>query len=374
MRRLFALIGCIALAPLAQGCENVVRQSAPEFGEQTPAESSGDGSTGPDPASCGRGPAQMRLLTADEFDHAVADLFGDERGFGQQFPGQPVVGGFENNASALQTSELMVESLASAAEAISARVADDLATYLPCAGDESDACARTFISEQGERVFRRPVTAEEQDRLFEVFETGKEFGFNAGIEFVLNTMLQSPSFLYRSEALNDDGRFEPYSMASRLSFFLWGSTPDDELLAAARSGALNDDEEVTRQAERMMEDNKARRGFNSFARQWLELDSMEFLSKNPQLYPEFDNRFRELWSEQLQRFVEYAVFDDTSENPLFEARYTFANQEFAELYGLEGPTGSEFERVTLNQGKGLLAQPGVLALHAHDYAAIYRGE
>ncbi|MEM6731225.1 MAG: DUF1592 domain-containing protein, partial [Myxococcota bacterium] len=224
------------------------------------------GSTSPDPSLCELGPAQIRLLTAEEYDNTVLDLFGTNQRFGQGFPGQPVVGGFDNNAGALGASERMVEEVAAAAEAISSEAVTDLDRLLPCEASDGVSCAEQFIADYGERIFRRPLSGDELARYRTTFDAGNEFNFATGIEFVLNAMLQSPSFLYRTEVLQSDGRFDPYTLASRLSYFLWNSTPDTELLAAARSGALNDDAEVRRQAERMISDEKGRRTVRNFTR------------------------------------------------------------------------------------------------------------
>lgn len=371
----FSLFGCNAVLNPVEGGEFA--------NEVANADSSGDDGGGgaeaidaPNPALCEIAPAQMRMLSHEEYDNTVRDLLGTTQSFGFTFPGEAVVGGFDNNAAALSANARLVEEYSNAADALSAEAVSDLERLVPCPASEGRSCAQRFIDEFGTRAFRRPLTAAEGQRYMSTFESGEEFGFDAGIEFVVNAMLQSPNFVYRTESVDENGRYDAYSLASRLSYFLWNSMPDDELLEAARAGALDDDESLRAQVDRMIQDDRVRLSLRNFVRQWLHLDELDLLTKNPELYPEYKPEMRSLWEEQLYLFAEHAVFSAGGLDALMTGSFTFVNDELASLYGLPAPQSSEltFTDASTSPGTGVLGQPGLMALHAHDLPSIYRGK
>jgi hypothetical protein len=172
----------------------------------------------------------------------------------------------------------------------------------------------------------------------------------------------------------------PYEIASRLSYLLWSSMPDDELLAAADAGELATPEQIKAQAERMLEDGRARAAVANFHRQWLELSHLETINKDPATYPAYSEDLRPLWKSETEAFLDYVVFEDAAGDvaTLFTAPYSFMNAELAAFYGVEGPEGGAFQRVDLDptQRAGFLTHASVLASLAkpNQSSPVHRGK
>jgi hypothetical protein len=198
-----------------------------------------------------------------------------------------------------------------------------------------------------------------------------------GIQLVVQSLLQSPHFLYRVEfgmadpSEGDVVELTHYEIASRLSYLLWNTMPDTILFAAADAGRLRDPAEIEAQARRMLDTPRAREAVRNFHRQWLHLDEIEPLivasGKDPEIYPTYYDSLTWLWRSEAEAFIDHAIFeDDANVELLFTAPYTMMNKELADHYGIDGPPGVEFTRVDLDPSKyaGFLTQPGLLALFA----------
>jgi hypothetical protein len=336
------------------------------------------------------GPSPIRRMTRFEYNNTVRDLLGD--------PSQPANGfaieeealGFNNQAAALGVTQLLAEQYMEAAEQIAARAALDLEALIPgCdpAVHGPEACADQLIRELGRRAFRRPLTAVEVERLTDLFDWGHdELDFSAGIQLVIQAMLQSPHFLYRVEfgmpdpVEGDVVQLTHHEVASRLSYLLWSSMPDGDLLAAADAGELGTPEQLKAQAERMLEDGRARAAVANFHRQWLELSHIETITKDPATYPAYTPDLRPLWKSETEAFLDYVVFEDPAGDvaTLFTAPYSFMSAELAAFYGMEGPAGAAFERVDLDptQRAGFLTHASVLATLAkpNQSSPVHRGK
>ena len=205
-------------------------------------------------------------------------------------------------------------------------------------------------------------------------EGRSEGDFDEGIGRALSAVLTSPEFLFRVE-LDPDGlapgtayRISDIELASRLSFFLWSSLPDDELLDAAARGELSQPDELERQARRMLADPRSYNLATNFAGQWLQLRNLEVFSPNPRLYPDFDDNLRQAFREETERFVDSVLREDRSVLALLEADYTFLNERLAKHYGIPGVYGSRMRRVTLpdnSQRGGLLRHGSILAVTSY---------
>jgi hypothetical protein len=205
-------------------------------------------------------------MTRREFDNTVRDLLGDGSHPARSFVAEDEALGFDNNATALGVTQLLAEQYLVAAEALSERATENLQGLLQCdaSGGAEQGCIETFVQRFGLRAYRRPLTAEDTSHLLGVYAAARQSGdVRAGVQAVLQVMLQSPAFLYRVEfGIPVDGqpalaKVGPYELASRLSYFLWGSMPDEELFAVAANGGLATAEEVEAQARRMIEDPRA---------------------------------------------------------------------------------------------------------------------
>ncbi len=248
-------------------------------------------------------------------------------------------------------------------------------TLLPCdpAAVDEQQCASEFIAAFGRRVFRRPLTAEEADEYEQIFTAASsEYGFADGIGLVIETMLQAPQFLYLVEFGGSDD--EPvialtnHEVATRLSYFLWATTPDEALLTAADEGLLVSSAELRAQAERMLESERARESIASFHAQWLGVKDIDRTSKGPEIYPEFDTALAGMMADETSRFVDYVVRSgDARLTTLLTATFSFVEPRLAELYGIDTSTMGEDGRVEFPAGTraGLLTQASFLAMHAH---------
>ena len=254
---------------------------------------------------------------------------------------------------------------------------DRIFTCRPAAAAGEPACAREIVSALARRAYRRPPSAGELAVLLDFYEQGRRDrgGFDDGVELALRRLLVSPEFLYRIEA-DPDGAAPgaPYpvpdlDLASRLSFFLWSSIPDDELLAAAAAGRLRDPGELERQVRRMLADPRSETLTTNFAAQWLQLRNLETTVRPGDPFSvAFDESLRQSMLRETRLFVDSIVRDDRGVVELLTADYTFLNERLAEHYGVPGVTGSRFRRVHLPAGsprRGILGHGSVLTLTSH---------
>jgi hypothetical protein len=247
-----------------------------------------------------------------------------------------------------------------------------------------DACVEPFIADFGKRAFRRPLSQEETDVYAGLYQTGKtQWGAEMGVELVLRGLLAAPSFLYHVEAHQPgaSGKVAPvdaYTLASRLSYFLWASMPDDELFAAAESGGLDTPEGVEEQARRMLADPKAADTVASFHEQWMGIRGVEEAAKDPALFPEWNANLASSMREETRRFVTHVVLEgDAKLDTLLTASFSFVNPALADIYGVSGPA-SGFAKVDLNpnQRAGLLTQASLMASRsgASETSWVHRGK
>jgi hypothetical protein len=321
------------------------------------------------------GPAPIRRMTRFEYDRTVLELLGDDTnpasGFGAEEEGL----GFNNNAAELITSQALVEQYMLAAEDVSLRATEPINKNLPCDPSQEDACADQFIDTFGKRAFRRPLTDEERAMFRAQYDFGRsQEDFRLGIRMVIELALQSPAFLYRVEfgvPEKQTGMVMPltsWEMASRLSYFLWGTMPDDELFAAAEAGKLSVPAEVEAQARRMLDSPKARVMVTEFHRQWLDYERIANVTKDAALFPDWSPAVGDLMIAETAAFIEHAILDDEgSLTTLLTAPYSYMNEELATFYGVSGATGPDFQRVDLDPTRraGLLTMGTLLAFNSH---------
>jgi hypothetical protein len=344
----------------------------------------------------------MRRMTRFEYDNTVRDLLNDKTQPAADFPAeeQDANVGFNNTASLLVVDEGLAEQYMKAAEGISARAASDAGRFTGCVGKEQNlACATKWIEGFGKRAFRRPLDADERAMLLGVFQDGVtqggpgEAGFQQGIEMVIETALQSPEFLYRVEILGTVDpslkgvdptrpivRLSPYEMASRLSYLIWASMPDDELIAKADAGGLQTKDDIAAEARRMLADPKARAMVDEFHLEWLHYDRTANIAKDPAQFPDWSANVGALMQEESRQFVDHAVFDDAGDlKTLLTAPYTYMNDDLAKFYQQTPPgSGSSFSRVDLDPSKhaGVLTLGAIMSIYAHtnQTSPVHRGK
>jgi hypothetical protein len=235
-----------------------------------------------------------------------------------------------------------------------------------------ESCARTILRTLARRAYRRPVTAEDVDTLLGFYRQGRRGGFDAGIETALQRILVSPDFLFRIEqdaARTAPGTAHPIGeveLASRLSFFLWSSIPDDELLDAAIRGDLRKRDVLERQVRRMLADPRASALVENFASQWLQLRDLRNVVPDPDLFPDFEENLRDAFRRETELFIESQLQADRGIPELLTADYSFLNERLARHYGVPGVSGSRFRRVTLSgERNGLLGHGSVLTITSY---------
>ncbi|MEJ7734781.1 MAG: DUF1592 domain-containing protein [Polyangiaceae bacterium] len=296
------------------------------------------------------------------------------------------VGAFRSNAVAPVT-ELIIEQYMDAAEELAAAAAANADDLLPCAvAQADDACIASFLADFGRRAFRRPLSDAEVADLQVLYDRGAKVGVEDGVRLVVQAALQSPFFLYHVEAGADpEGTSSPvralddWELASRLSYFLWDSMPDDELFEAAAAGQLVDPEARRAQALRMLDDDRAREAIGSFHLQWLRIDELGLLEKDSAVFPEFDEAMRDAMRNETVRFADYVVRQgDGKLDTLMTAPWSFIEGPLGGVYGVEiGADQDPDEPVDLDpaQRSGLLTQASVLAQHAHadQSSPVFRG-
>jgi hypothetical protein len=245
----------------------------------------------------------------------------------------------------------------------------------PTSADDEDACARRIIAALARRAYRRPVTDDDLDKPLALFrEAKKQAGFDAGIEAAVAAVLVSPNFLFRIERDPPDVvrgttyRVSDLELASRLSFFLWSSIPDDELLELAERGELGSPVALRRQVRRMLADERSRSLVANFADQWLHLRNLDAMTPDARLFPDFDHNLRHAFRKETELLFESVVRENRSVLDLIDARHTFLNERLARHYGIPHIYGSHFRRVELDDASrrgGLLRQGSILTVTSY---------
>jgi mono/diheme cytochrome c family protein len=244
----------------------------------------------------------------------------------------------------------------------------------PSARKEEEACARKILSTLARRAYRGAATDADTQTLFGFYREGRNTGgFEAGIELALRRALVSSKFLFRmehdpvNEAPGTVHRISDLELASRLSFFLWSSIPDEELLDLASRGKLGDPAVLERQVRRMLDDPRAESLVTNFAGQWLYLRNIQKVTPDPETFPEFDENLRRAFQRETELFLESMLREDRSALDLLNADYTFLNERLARHYGIPNIYGSQFRRVTLadENRKGLIGQGSILTVTSY---------
>jgi mono/diheme cytochrome c family protein len=237
---------------------------------------------------------------------------------------------------------------------------------------EQERCARTILSALAKRAFRRPVTATDLNTLMEFYRAGRDEGdsFDLGIEAALQRILADVEFIYRGEAepaalaAGKTYRVTDLALASRLSFFLWSSIPDDELIDLAAAGKLRTPAVLEQQVRRMIKDPRAADLIQNFTGQWLGVRSLKTSSPIVNVFPDFDDNLRNAFQREVELFFESIVSEDRSVLDLLTADYTFVNERLAKHYGIPNIYGPQFRRVTLGPDfqmrRGLLGKGAML--------------
>jgi Protein of unknown function (DUF1588)/Protein of unknown function (DUF1592)/Protein of unknown function (DUF1595)/Protein of unknown function (DUF1585)/Protein of unknown function (DUF1587) len=325
----------------------------------------------------------LRRLTREQYDNSIRDLLGIEGHPSLALAADEKLAAFFSN-SVSPVSRLSVEQYRDSAEDLAAAaVKQALDKLAGCTGaNQNAACADQFIQSFGRRAFRRPLSAEEAARYRGLFDANQARGFGEGIRVVLLAMLQSPNFVYHLEltpapsgmAVTPLGGYE---VASRLSYALWNTLPDTELLDAASAGTLDSKEGLRAQAERLLQSDRAKDALSSFHVQWLGLDGLLDVDKDPQLFPQFTDQLKSAMQNEAVNFADFVIRrGDGRLQTLLSAPFTVASPDLLSLYGATAAAAADGTvQLDPTQRAGLLTQAGFLSAHAHanQTSPVHRG-
>jgi Protein of unknown function (DUF1592)/Protein of unknown function (DUF1588)/Protein of unknown function (DUF1587)/Protein of unknown function (DUF1595)/Protein of unknown function (DUF1585) len=378
-----ALVGFSALAACTGNLAGT-----PEKGG-TPLGSSGNGAGGIGSSGAGSGAAAttatdpgrvtLHRLNRAEYNNTVHDLLGTNLTPADDFPIDDRGNGFDNMADVLTLSPLHLSVYHTAAQALVTEAlgnASERAAIMTCdMAAQGDTCTRQILKGFAYRAWRRPIADTELDRLLAVVNVAKTNGDSAevGLALALRAILLSPHFIFRVELDSDPTSLTPhtlngYELASRLSYFLWSSTPDSALLASAESGALTGGAALKEQAARLLADARARSLIDNFAGQWLHLRAVDTLEPDQTLFPSVDAPLLSAMKSETELLFKDIVFQSTPVVQLLTANFTYMNDRLATHYGLPAVGSTELKRVDLSgnaQRGGLLTQASFLSLSSH---------
>jgi cytochrome c553 len=317
------------------------------------------------------GRVTIRRLNRAEYNNTIRDLVGIDFKPAKDFPADDVGYGFDNVGDVLSLSPLLMEKYLAAAEKIideAFKKPDVRKKLLPRqqAKDRRNATADN-LKEFATRAYRRPATDDEVKRLVRFVQLAREQGDSpeVGLKLALQAVLISPHFLFRVEKDPEKDDFiSQYELASRLSYFLWSSMPDDELFKLAKEGKLRDDKTLEAQIKRMLKDNKARAMAENFAGQWLNVRGLSSFNPDPKKFPTWGASLRQAMLRETELFFHHVMTEDRSVLDFIDSDYTFANAQLAKHYGIKDVKGEHFQKVSLKGTPrgGVLTQASVLAV------------
>ncbi|MCB9714940.1 MAG: DUF1592 domain-containing protein [Myxococcales bacterium] len=375
-------------ALLATGCyQGVEGRDSAGAGDDVADGSSGggdetEGDDDGEPLVLEPGPAVLPRLTADQYHNSVALLLGPSLPAVALEPDTNPYLFFNIGATITTLSELGTQQYEEAADELSRLVFDDPERRLALVGCEpaapGDQCVQGFLEDFGRRAYRRPLTPAELERWQQVTVQLADPDAWEGLRLAVAGMLQSPNFVYRVELGEPDPgdptrlRFSAYEMASRLSFLLWNTTPDDELLDAAAAGELLDEASLLEHAERMLADPRASAAMQEFFAQYFDLGRLDGVTRDVDAYPMYASTLPRSMRTELQLLVDDFVFRrDADIRGIYGTRHTFVNEELAELYGVEAPGASPIAFVPVElpadgPRAGMLTLGAFLTMNAHE--------
>lgn len=321
------------------------------------------------------GRVTLRRLNRAEYNNTIRDLVGVDFHPADDFPADDTGYGFDNIGDVLTLSPMLLEKYLAAAETIfkSGFTNDTIRRAIfvcePQSGN-TNQCFRTILGRFAQRAYRRPVQADEIERLTQLAEMTLANGadFQTSVKTALEAVLISPRFLFRGELPSQTAAqqkahpIDEYALASRLSYFLWSSMPDEELSALAGKGQLR--RHLDEQVRRMLRDPKSKALVENFSGQWLQTRNLKQMTPDTKLFPVFDDELRDDMARETELFFENVLREDRSILDFLDGDYTFVDERLAQLYGLKGVSGPTFRRVSLKGTPrgGVLTQGSVLTV------------
>ncbi|MGE4130307.1 MAG: DUF1592 domain-containing protein [Bdellovibrionales bacterium] len=379
--------GLLGLALLNAGCSGYKSASL--------SSKSGGADPFPIPTSASRkvcqtapaiGRTTVQRLNRAEYNNTLRDLLGIQSRPADDFPADPAGETFNTNADVLNLTTSQLDMYIAAAEAaVNEAFTLNRTRFIICA-QTTTACATQILTAFAEKAFRRPVTSEEVSRLAALVAVaqGQNESFEVGIKLAMRAALVAPDFLFRTirnPAPNSPTsivNLDAYELASRVSYFIWSSMPDDSLFAAAKDGSLLQPATLQAQVKRMLKDTKSQGLIDTFAMQWLGLNNIGSAQPNPTKFPEYNATLRDDMVMETKMLIQDMIATDANPSHLLKANYSFMNSRLALLYGISGVTGTQFRRVSLagTNRQGVLGHAGLLTLTSHtdEPSIVFRGK
>ena len=332
------------------------------------------------------GRTRLRRMTRSQFNNTVRDLLGNATNPASVIAPDERIGPFYSNGIAPIT-DLIVQQHMEVAEKLALDAQARMTSIAPCnlTADTGDTCARQFISDFGQRAYRRPLEQAEKDNYLSLYTLGRSTSAANGFRLVVQAMLQSPFFLYHVDVgqsgvpSDTPTPLTSYELASRLSYFLWDTMPDRALFDLAASEQLADAAVLKDQVARMLADPRAKDAVPSFHSQWLGIGNMDDVIKDPALFPEWNDSLSSAMRAETTNFADYVVRSgDGRLSTLFTADFSFLDASLFPLYGMTAPAGfTAGSRVALDptERSGILTQAAFLSTHAHrdQTSPVHRG-
>jgi hypothetical protein len=314
----------------------------------------------------------LHRLNRREYNATVRDLLGTRLRPAESFPEDPVGSNFDNEGDALSISPSLTKYYYTAATKLADEVASkDFLAVTQCKQVTDTACLDTYIAAFGLRAWRRPLTAAERKSILEISTKATAGSSSPNAEFLRQTITQflvSPYFIFRIEL--DDApsskavrKLNAYELASRLSYFLWSSMPDDRLLSAAADGSLLKDEVIAAKVKEMLQDPRSSALIDGFAEIWLAINKSRNVVLDAKLFPKFSTRIRDAMVQETRLFFQEYLTKELDINTMLTSDFTFLNDELASYYGLPAPNSKTHVRAALqaNTRNGLLMQGSILS-------------
>lgn len=328
------------------------------------------------PEACAPRPTPLRRLSHFEYANTVRDLFPNATLPDLSLPPDNRPHEFDNDADGTIPSPALVERYMELGRQIAEVLGPDLPSMSGCvpadnSPEEMSRCGQMFFDQLGTRIFRRPLTSEERQSFGSLFTAEIEGAtYQDRLQLTLQALLASPEFLYRFEqpaaaaAPGESAQLEAFSLANRLSYFLWATMPDDALLAVAQDGSFLNREVFLAHAERLVNDDRALHNFTHFHEQWLDVKRIDRTTKATE--DNLDDTLRASMREQATQFIEHVLFrDNGSISDLLASDRTFIDASLAPLYETAPPTEGDWAETSIEGRRGILTMPFFLASHAH---------
>ena len=341
----------------------------------------GAGAAGPGPDNDTPAAASpLSRLTSEQYAATLRDLFAPIAVPEVSLPANLTVEGFENNAGTQTPGAALIDALHASAVAVASAAMKSQADLLGCAPKaraEEDACASAFVAKFAGRAFRRPAAAAEVADLIKLYTELRSDGttdFAAAMTLVIEAVLQEPDFVYRVEIgtpiAGDAGRvaLTPHEVASRLSYLLWNTMPDEALFAAAESGELATTDGVEKQARRLLADPRAHAAVLKFHSEWLRFSKMSAITKDAAMFPAFTPATAAAMRASAEQYVDSIFFGEGTLTALLTDTHAWVDDDLAAIYGVAPPGGAGLKLVSVDpkQRSGILTNAGLMAGFAHD--------